>query len=60
MIKLIYFIFFIFSITFASRDYDNIFSIKSSPKNIAIGNLHAPSTNISGIFDSPIFDSLIL
>lgn len=43
-----------FSFLFSVNEYDNIFEIKSSPRNIAIGNIHSSTNNISSIFDSPL------
>ena len=51
---LIIFLFVICSFIYAINDYDNIYSIKSNPRNIAIGNLHIPANTINNIFDSPI------
>ena len=42
------------SFLFSNFDYDNIFNIKSSPRNISIGGIHSTSNDISSIFDSPI------
>ena len=44
---------FFISCVFALNDYDNIYDIKSNPKNIAIGNIHIVSNSINNIFDSP-------
>jgi len=55
--KYFIFLFFYLSILFSAIEYDNIFEIKSSPRNIAIGNIHASTNDISSIFDSPIYNS---
>jgi len=43
----------IFSLSFGNND--NIYSLISSPRNIAIGGIHASADNISSIFDSPVY-----
>tara|TARA_Y100000590_G_scaffold432407_1_gene548407 strand:+ start:182 stop:1057 length:876 start_codon:yes stop_codon:yes gene_type:complete len=43
-----------FSVALALNDYDNIYNVKSNPRNIAIGNMHITSNSINNIFDSPI------
>ena len=55
--KYFIFLFFYLSFLFSAIEYDNIFEIKSSPRNIAIGNIHASTNDISSIFDSPIYNS---
>ena len=42
------------SFIFSSIDFDNIFNIKSSPRNIAIGGIHSTTNDVSSIFDSPL------
>ncbi len=53
MISLFHIIFF-FSFLIGSNNYDDIFNIRSSPRNIAIGNIHSATNDISSLFDSPI------
>jgi len=45
---------FFISYIFALNDYDNIYDVKSNPRNIAIGNMHISTNSINNIFDSPI------
>ena len=49
------FIYIIFICSFLlSLDNDNVYSIISSPKNNAIGGIHASDNSINSIFDAPV------
>ena len=51
---LCYIILFYTSLLIGSNNYDNIYDIRSSPRNIAIGNIHSSTNDIISLFDSPI------
>ena len=52
--KSIIYVFMLYSFIFPSIDFDNIFNIKSSPRNISIGGIHSTTNDVSSIFDSPL------